>query len=423
MEHVSPSYLPIEYRGGGRVASPEYRQSLALCDDFVGLEENVDRYDLLLLVKRAGKLAGFTPRMIQLLDYYMAYTRQVDWEEGSRPIVYQSLSKTAIDLGISERWVQKIECQLFSVGSVAWNDSGNHRRYGQRDPETGRILYAFGVDLTPLAYLREELERKLAEKQRYDAAWMEIKRQISWHRRQIRALIAEWSAEEGACALSIRSFDRRYNEIAIQIRTHLDLEALKSLLARHKSLYSALIAEMGVGAPEPVQRPPVALKTEKSTPRSVPAFAHYKSTTQESFDKSNTSSPKDRGFQESVADPSLLPDPVQSSGMEHVRLGMAIEAASEQLAIYLPKNPGWPDLIEAATRLRPELGVSQASWGDACRLLGRTGAALCLLVTDQAALRSENAVRQPAAYFRGMVNRARVGELRLHSSIFGLLSR
>ena len=37
--------------GGGRIGSPAYRESLLQSDDFTGLEEDVGRYDLLLLVK------------------------------------------------------------------------------------------------------------------------------------------------------------------------------------------------------------------------------------------------------------------------------------------------------------------------------------------------------------------------------------
>jgi replication initiation protein RepC len=100
---------------------------------------------------------------------------------------------------------------------------------------------------------------------------------------------------------------------------------------------------------------------------------------------------------------------------------MALSAASERLAAYLPRDPGWADLVEAAYRLRTELGVSQESWADACSVLGRSGAAVALLVTDRAALREDNPARSPAAYFRGLVSRAERGELRLHSTLFGLL--
>ncbi len=83
----------------------------------------------------------------------------------------------------------------------------------------------------------------------------------------------------------------------------------------------------------------------------------------------------------------------------------------------------WNDVIEAAYQLRPDLNISQQSWGEACELLGRAGAAICVLITDQATLRGDNRVTLPAAYFRSLCNKARAGELRLHNSIFGLLSR
>lgn len=87
------------------------------------------------------------------------------------------------------------------------------------------------------------------------------------------------------------------------------------------------------------------------------------------------------------------------------------------------QSMNWSDVVEAADRLRSQLGVSQASCGEGCGLLGPSGAALCLLVTDRAPLREHQPARMPAAYFRGLINRARRGELRLHNSIFGLLER
>ena len=425
MSHLnaSNSYPPAS-RGGGRISSDRYRQTLAQADDFTGLEAGVDRYQLLLLVKRVGKAAGFTSRMIQLLDYYFAFTRECDWEEGARPIVYQSLARTALDLGVSERQVQKLEAALFAAGAIGWNDSGNHKRYGQRDPHSGRLLYAYGIDLTPLAYLKSELEAKLAEKQLYDQAWLETKRQISWQRRQIRSLLLEWQQrEEGACDIS--HFERRFDEIAIQIRTHLSLEELRRLLAQHASLHDELMAAMGVELPpieEAAQGQSLAKETHNHSCRSEPAFAHYKSTTQEITSCSSTN----EGFQESVAEPSEAKSQNPATGIEHVALSHVLQAASDRFRAELPlahRPMNWDDVVEAAYRLKTRLGVSQLSWGEACGTLGRNTAAICLLVTDRAALREVDPVQKPAAYFRAMVARARGGELRLHASVFGLLER
>jgi hypothetical protein len=413
--------------GGGRCASDALRHAQKLSDDFSGLEEGADRYGLLLLAKRAGKYAGFTPRMLTLLEYYLAFTRDLDWEQGARPVVYQSLARTALDLGVTERQVQKLEAALFAAGAITWNDSGNHKRYGQRDSETGRIVYAFGVDLTPLAYLRTQLEAVLAEKRRHDDAWMAAKRQASWLRRQVRALLCEWSQrEEGTPIGEIEFFASRYDAVAVPIRTSMDLGALTLLVAEHQKLYDAIALAMGVssvGAEEGLQQVSMAKETAKGSSRGEPQVAHYNYPTHAFIEPCSRN---DAGFQEGVGRPSVgkhtSPFTGQaSSGLEHVTLGMALSAASERLSAQMPNDPGWGDLVEAAYRLRSELGVSQQSWGEACSVLGRSGAAVAMLVTDRAALREENRARAPAAYFRSLVSRAERGELRLHSTLFGLI--
>jgi hypothetical protein len=423
-------YEPTKPGGGGRIASDALRYAHQQSGEFAGLEEGADRYALLLLVKQVGKLAGFTPRMAALLDYYLAFTRDSDWEEGSRPIVYQSLARTALDLGVSERMVQKLEAALFAAGAIGWNDSGNHRRYGQRCPQTGRILYAFGVDLTPLAYLRPKLEALRHEKRLYDEAWLAAKRAISASRARLRGSLGEWeqrAREEGADKpAQLLAFADRYQRLAIQIRTHLSLADLRSLLGQHQAMESDLHAAMGVAAPSSVETPQRSnpgQETRIRSPRGEAGFAHYNYTTHSSKE---LCSRNDQGFQESVRpgpEPTLPSPPTgqASSGLEHVTLGMALEAASARLKALLPPDPGWSDLVEAAYRLRPVLGVSQQSWGEGCGVLGRSGAAVALLVTDRAALREKAQARAPAAYFRGLVRRAEQGQLRLHSTLFGLL--
>ncbi|MFN3828407.1 MAG: plasmid replication protein RepC [Micavibrio sp.] len=441
--------------GGGRVSSPKLRRCLSMAEDFAGLEEDVNRYDLLLLVKRTGKSFGFSARMIELLDYYMSFTREIDWEQGAQPIVYQSLSRTALDLGVSERQIQKLENALFEVGAISWNDSGNHRRYGQRCPETGAILYAYGVDLTPLAYLKGTLAIHLEQKRRYDAAWMETKRQISWYRRQIRGAVAELVAiagEEEAAAC-----ESTYNDLAVQIRTHMDLECLESLLIEHKALHQHLLEGLeeqikGRGAdvintPEPLNSDQLS---DKDTCEGEQKGAYYIDTTQKQFNKLNHSRRIVRGFRESgneiplprdqdsgqrgdsaSSKPEILEkpealNPILATGLQHITLKQALNGASERFKAHMPLEPrpmNWNDFVEAAYALKTELKISQTSWANACVTLGRSGAAICLLLTDQAAQREENRVLKPGAYFNAMIGRAKKGELHLHNSIFAILKR
>ena len=91
MQHISYGQSVPKQSRGGRVSSAQFRYSMEQCEDFAGLEEDTKPYDLLKLVKRTGKAMGFTPAMTELLDYYMAFTREQDWRAGARPIVYQCL--------------------------------------------------------------------------------------------------------------------------------------------------------------------------------------------------------------------------------------------------------------------------------------------------------------------------------------------
>jgi replication initiation protein RepC len=443
--HVpSTNFRPV----GGRVGSAALRRSYEVAAEFAGLEEAVNRYDLLILVKRAGTTAGFSAKMIQLLDYYMAFTREIDWEEGARPIVYQSLARTALDLGVSERQVQRLEQGLFAAGAITWNDSGNHKRAGQRCPRTGRILWAFGVELTPLAQLKPELEAKLAEKEAHDRQWLETKRQISWYRRQICAGLAE--AEAGGHAERVAASAARYQSLAVPIRTYMDLEFLGGLLAGHKALHGEILAELASIAPSDQVR----LSGKMPSTRDAHDAHIYTLTQKKLFDKSNCR-PEASCFRESVTRPAHTPpDSVAASkegegsehgaqcddgakgireegassgtGLEYISLKQALNAASERFRAHLPIEPRpltWPDLVEAAYRLRRELHVSQQNWAEACATLGRNGATVCLLLTDRATQREAEPVLKPGAYFRAMIHRANTGELRLHASVLGLLIR
>jgi replication initiation protein RepC len=426
MHHIS-SFVTTEFpgRGGGRVSSPAFRASLAKSTEFRGLEEGAKRYELLQLAKRVGMAAGFTPRMLHLLEFYMAYTRDCDWEQGSHPIVYQSLTRTAMDLGVSEVQIQKLEARLFEVGAITWKDSANHKRYGTRDEATGRILLAYGVDLAPLALLRPELERKLEEKRLYDEAWRATKRQISELRRQIRSTLLEWGKQASASRETTADYERDYDAIAVQLRSHIDLATMRSLLVRHECLYKGLLKAVVPNTgrhEEATQRPDLAEKTLKGICTSQQKEVHIH--TKNLFKK--TSNPSDTGFQESVAEPAEPNDSTLAETRDHINLRQVLIAASDRFRGHLPLQPrplNWDDVFEAACRLRPKLHISQQSWGEAARLLGRERAALCILITDAGLDRESNSVKQPSAYFRGMVNKARAGELHLHNSMYGLIER
>lgn len=406
-----------------------------VADEFCGLEQDTKPYELLLLVKRVGSSGGFTSRMVHLLEYYMAFTREIDWQDGQYPIVYQSLSKTAMDLGISERQVQRLEKALADVGALTWQDSGNFRRYGQRCPETGEILYACGVNLAPLAQLEAELRRQLAQKSAANRAWHETKCRISQSRRKIKVAIEELSENANSSRCKVKSILGDGNELHMQIRTHMSLDALLSLLSQHEKVLEALRDALKSAASKVMQH----AKNIKMSFRNAVDVVYFKYTNSSKFLKRNTGKAPLSCFQgvqvEKIDTQPLKPEPIEppanclrisDTGIQHITIQQALGAASGRFLENMPisKQPvSWADIVEAAYRLRRELGISQRFWGEACVVMGRTGAAISVLLTDHAMQRGHNRVRKPAGYFQAMVNRATVGELHLHKSIFGILSR
>jgi replication initiation protein RepC len=112
--------------------------------------------------------------------------------------------------------------------------------------------------------------------------------------------------------------------------------------------------------------------------------------------------------------------------LQHITLKQALNASSDRFKDHIPleqRAMNWHDVVTAAYSLKGELHISQNAWSHACVTLGRTGAAICLLLTDQATQRADDPVRKPAGYFNAMINRAKSGELHLNKSIFGILKR
>lgn len=437
MENVN-SYEPPK---GGRVSSPQFRGLARISEEFDGLPKGVTRFDLLHLVKDIGPAVGFTPRMVELLEYYLLFTRESDWEEGGRPIVYQSQAKTARHFRVSERQIQYIERALFDMGALTWDTAANNKRFGVRS-ESGTLIHASGIDLAPLAALREKLERKKEDIKLEEAAWFETKRQISWYRSRIRSLIAE-AAEQPSLARAAAEAQHAYNGIDGHIRAYRDLAYLRDLLKAHISVYTTLAEAVEAHVPAQATCGQNSGLTEKTSPTDEKNFVHKYSTNYPQSSKEDTSSPLDNNASEGSVTASSKPNSQHSRGGEsykkedwmaaiHEEMGriswkQVLASCSDRFKDRFPMTSGrplgWPDIVNAAHDLLPTLGISKSAWIEACMALGRDGAALAVMIIDQKAQDPADPIRNPGGYLRGMTARAKEGKLNLHRSIFGLLKK
>jgi replication initiation protein RepC len=85
-------------------------------------------------------------------------------------------------LGLSETQAKAINRALMEAGLITMRDSPNGKRYGQRDRD-GRIIEAYGFDLSPLAARYTELVRVTEEARAERLEMGQLRR---------RATIARW---------------------------------------------------------------------------------------------------------------------------------------------------------------------------------------------------------------------------------------
>jgi replication initiation protein RepC len=105
--------------------------------------------------------------------------------------------------------------------------------------------------------------------------------------------------------------------------------------------------------------------------------------------------------------------------VEQIHPGELLELAPRLAAHVMQRYPNWRDIIDAGgTGLRHELGVSQALWGEACRVVGLQLAVVILAIVSTKP--PEHFTRGAGGYFAAMIKRAKSGELHLDRSLWKL---
>lgn len=404
------------------------------------------RAELLDLLPVAGRRFGLGWRALDHLAWLIRHTRVLDWDPGNRAVVYLSVSETAAQRGVTARQIYNYEQEIAGVFGLRMETAYNRRRYGRRDPETGRVAFAFGFELTGLRAVLPALRQARAEIEAEHAKRRALKRRLAAVRGQVRKLadaVYRLGDEEQIFeAQEIAESVRGRLEEGVELR---EVERrLAEALAAQAALETLLLQGKSGGS------------DVKTSDTSEINFRHIHPTTHHPTDDSSSlSSPSvDReesgrrpwrrscaGLVRASARPgSCLQEEAVSifgtvnddsappivdreeTGAHRVRVKLARLAASDHFRDRIPlarRAMSEEDLVEAARSLLVPLGINASAWREACGIIGPYPAALCVLITDRAA--AERGVDSPGGYFRAMARRALSGELNIDRSIFGLL--
>ena len=409
--HGAPRRRCAYHPTGFRRVTPGLLKVDRAAESFIGLPKGVTAHgQLLAAFKAAAPRLGVSTRLVHAIDWLYKFTQAQDWESGGRPIVWPSALLQQEMLGLSESQVKRLNRHLIEIGLVTMKDSPNGKRYGKRDPK-GRIVEAYGFDLSPLAARYEEFVRLAEEGRAEREAMGRLRRRATIARKGIVQTLE-----------TAQDYDLRGEEWATLER---DTMAIVQALKRVEQPDEM---EVGVTSLEQRQREARAhlkelLEDVKKAPSQVENEPHqYTYNPNPHPSKDTVIAPKAGS---GAGEPSV-PQPSEpehrhrpEKGMVHgVRPDELVRLAPRLRSYLLRPNPTWPEIIDAADWLRHDLDVSKSLWGDACLTLGRDLAAVALAIVSTKT--PEHFRTTPGGYFHGMVQKAKAGELHLERTVWAL---
>lgn len=418
-------------QSGWRKPTPGLCQANRLAED--GEQLAVIKNQAMLAIRRVAHVIGLKAGHLMLLDTLAAFTKPCDWEKGARPIVWPSNDYLTASTGYSLSALKRQLRRLAEVGLITYRDSSNGKRWGHRDKE-GRIVEAFGFDLSPLAARTADFEALHAEMQAERKRAKELLHEVTVLRRTIGAIVDSTLASNDVELW--HGIRLRYNALMTELRSVArDTSALarihQSFLALREEAETAMGSDLAHA--DLAAEPPCASdRSAKMNPTGSDSAPHIQITIQsqsvickgiekvmEEVAPAGGKSEGWRGGDEMYTRGSMADErPLTMDGTLSVRSILYGCPAFAEMAHGIGGHiDTWRDLVVIAERIRPIIGISQDAWASAQSVMSREVAAAALaLVTDKY---SDGVVSSPGGYLRGLTEKATVGELHLARSIYG----
>lgn len=306
--------------------------------------------------------------------------------------------------GMSAPTLRRHIAALVDAGLVIRRDSPNGKRYA-RKAEDGTLAIAFGFELTPLVARLAEFEAAVAAL-RADAAERAVLRErVSLLRRDV-AKAAELLAEEDA-GFDLQAFlAGRAGALSASLRS-LSAAALANL-----SYDLGLIrADLDKALAKLVE----STKTSASDIR----FERHIQDSNQTLSESEPLQEREQGATGGARTAEGRAGRGKPAEAPRIDLS-AVLAACPDLRDWVPERVrSWTDLVQAAERIRPALGISPDAWTEAVNAMGESGAAVTLATI----LQRSSVIQSPGGYLRSLSAKARAGGFTPAPIVVSLLRR
>lgn len=383
------------------------------------------RGQIIVAFKRVSKALGCSKSLRQFVLFLIEKTYPCDWLPGATPISGPSNRHLSHELDIERTQIKNLSRQAAEMGLLTFKDSPQGSRRVVRSGPGKPIIYGYGFDLSPLRARYAEflaIADAVDERRREGEAY---RRKIFTLRKDIKIMLASL-AEAGAAGDDDYNQAEQADELAAIRGTELDPATLGPIAAQlhaiRDSLESRLSAVFSVES-DP-QGPAVAAPITTTNPKAI-AFSKV--------DKKENPNRVQVNQYEAAPRRLIAPEKerVRSDGghnsesVEKTALNgfvasplFILKIAAMFRDVVPTAKPNERQIIDAAEYVCTPLGISRHAWGQACVILGRYAAAVCVAVI--AAKAERGLIRSPGGVLRAMVSRHQSGELHLDRTLYGL---
>ncbi|WP_176559777.1 plasmid replication protein RepC [Teichococcus rhizosphaerae] len=363
---------------------------------------------LLAALRRAAPHLGCT-RLLPLMETLFRWTQPQDWAPDAAPIVWPSNEALALALDCSERHVSRLIAAAIEARLLTARDGTDRKRRGLR--QEGRILWAWGLDLRPMAARHAEFVAAAEAGERARRHCSALRREGARARQALAQLLAlAQDRQIPAAPLAAKLEEAR--RLTAPLGRAEDPARLEAAIGAAR----LLVAEATSWLEQAVESADMSGLGDADVRSNIPTESPHEP-------EGITVAAPGRGR---LAEKAAPPLPRQVSAAEAV-VPEAPRLHPAELARLAPRlgeqvlspRPGWGEISEAALALARRLGIPATLYGEACQVLGRPGAAVAIgIISTKPEGHFHSA--GPGGYLRGMLRRAREGGLFLERSLFGL---
>lgn len=348
-----------------------------------GLPKGLTRWQFFGLIQTARRQLGFSKGAISYLKVAVSHTMDEDYLSGRICSFWTSVTKIAKLAEMDRRQVARIEAELVTKGWLVKTAADHSTRCGSR--RNGKIYHEFGINLAPLIERATEIQ-VAARKATFEAV------EEDHLRLKVRKLFGQIRKHCTADAM------RAAEEILPNRRpsTIQNFERLKQIADALEAVWEDFSAENSMSE-----------KSHQSDISPIP------NTRREKINKSC------RAKKQNLRSP-MRTQPAQVAFLASKPLQGLIQQYWQ--VIDRGRPPSWKSVQMAARDRANQLGIGSDVWHNQCDILGPDRAAICLMIADRNAERTDDyRVRKTAASaFVGMA-RSEVRQGAVIDSLLGEL--